>query len=132
LGALYRQGWRPARTIVYASWDGEEPGLLGSTEWAETHADELKRKALVYINTDSNGRGFFSAQGSHDLQHFVDQAANDVTDPRTGVSAAQRGRAALLAGAYLAPSQDSKDVIEAAKSSGDLPIDALGSGSDYT
>ena len=89
LGQLYRQGWRPARTIVYASWDGEEPGLLGSTEWAEAHADELKRKALIYINTDSNGRGFLGAAGSHELQHFVNQAANDVLDPRTEVPAAR-------------------------------------------
>ena len=63
LGALYRSGWRPARTIVYASWDGEEPGLLGSTEWAEAHAAELKSKALLYINTDNNGRGFLRAAG---------------------------------------------------------------------
>ena len=82
LGALYRQGWRPARTIVYASWDGEEPGLLGSTEWAEAHAAELKQKALLYINTDNNGRGFLRAEGSHELQHFVNQAANDVADPQ--------------------------------------------------
>jgi N-acetylated-alpha-linked acidic dipeptidase len=82
LGALYRSGWRPARTIIYASWDGEEPGLLGSTEWAETHAAELKAKALLYINTDNNGRGFLRASGSHELQHFVNQASNDVLDPR--------------------------------------------------
>jgi len=132
LGALYRSGWRPARTIVYASWDGEEPGLLGSTEWAEAHADELKREALVYINTDSNGRGFFGGEGSHELQHFVDQAASDVMDPRTGVPAAQRGRAAILAGAYLGGSGAPKDVVEAAKAGGDLPLGALGSGSDYT
>src|SRR3954449_1911816 len=100
LGAMYRQGWRPARTIVYASWDGEEPGLLGSTEWAETHADELKRKALLYVNTDSNGRGFLGAQGSHELQHFVNQAANDVLDPRTKVPAARRGRAQILTEGY--------------------------------
>jgi len=132
LGALYRSGWRPARTIVYASWDGEEPGLLGSTEWAEAHADELKRKALVYINTDSNGRGFFCGEGSHELQHFVDQAASDVMDPRTGVPAAQRGRAAILAGAYLGNGGAPKDLVEAAKAGCDLPLGALGSGSDYT
>ncbi|MFL6758340.1 transferrin receptor-like dimerization domain-containing protein [Sphingomonas sp.] len=132
LGALYRSGWRPARTIVYASWDGEEPGLLGSTEWAETHAAELKQKALLYINTDSNGRGFLSAAGSHELQHFVNQASGDVADPRTGVSSAQRGRAAILAGAYLGTDRDTPDVIDAAKSGGDLPLGALGSGSDYT
>ena len=132
LGALYHSGWRPARTIVYASWDGEEPGLLGSTEWAETHAAELKQKALVYINSDNNGRGFLRASGSHELQHFVAQAANDVADPRTGVPAAQRGRAAILAAAYTGSNEFTPDLIDAAKSGGDLPISALGSGSDYT
>jgi N-acetylated-alpha-linked acidic dipeptidase len=133
LGALYRSGWRPARTIVYASWDGEEPALLGSTEWAETHADELKRKAVLYINTDNNGRGFLRASGSHDLQHFLAQAANDVADPRTGVPAAQRGRARILAAAYTGGADDvTPDLVDAAKAGGDLPIGPLGSGSDYT
>jgi N-acetylated-alpha-linked acidic dipeptidase len=133
LGALYRSGWRPARTIVYASWDGEEPALLGSTEWAETHADELKRKAVLYINTDNNGRGFLRASGSHDLQHFVAQAADDVADPRTGVPAAQRGRARILAAAYAGGADDvTPDLVDAAKAGGDLPIGPLGSGSDYT
>jgi folate-binding Fe-S cluster repair protein YgfZ len=56
---------------VYAAWDGEEPGLLGSTEWAEAHAAELQRKAAVYINSDSNGRGGLGASGSHTLEAFV-------------------------------------------------------------
>ena len=132
LGELYRGGWRPARTIVYASWDGEEPGLLGSTEWAEAHGDELKRKALLYINTDSNGRGYLGAAGSHELQHYFNAAANDVRDPRTGVSAAQRGRAAILAAAYVDKDSTRADQFEAAKAGGDLPLGALGSGSDYT
>ena len=132
LGQLYRQGWRPARTIVYASWDGEEPGLLGSTEWAETHAAELKRKALLYINSDVNGRGFLEAEGSHELQHYFNQAANDVPDPKTGVSSAQRGRAGILANAYTDKDSEKQDVVDAARSGGDLPLGALGSGSDYT
>ncbi|MES2326106.1 MAG: transferrin receptor-like dimerization domain-containing protein [Pseudomonadota bacterium] len=132
LGALYASGWRPARTIVYASWDGEEPGLLGSTEWAETHAAELKSKALLYINTDNSGRGFLSAEGSHELQHFVNQAAGDVPDPRTGVSSAQRGRAAILAAAYRGSNEFTPDVIDAARAGSDLPLGALGSGSDYS
>jgi len=132
MGQLYRQGWRPARTIVYASWDGEEPGLLGSTEWAEAHAAELKRKALIYINSDVNGRGFLEAEGSHELQHYFNQAANDVPDPKTGVSSAQRGRAGVLANAYMDKDSEKADVVEAAKSGGDLPLGALGSGSDYT
>ena len=132
LGALYRGGWRPARTIVYASWDGEEPGLLGSTEWAEAHADELKRKALMYINTDGNGRGFLYAGGSHELQHFVNQAANDVLDPKTNVPAARRGRAAILAEGNADKDSVRAEQFEAAKAGGDFPLSALGSGSDYT
>jgi len=132
LGQLYRQGWRPARTIVYASWDAEEPSLLGSTEWAETHADELQRKALLYINTDNNGRGFLSAEGSQELQHFVDAAADDVADPQTGVPVSMRGRASVLAENYLDPGSVKSDVVDVAKSGGDLPMGPLGSGSDYS
>ena len=132
LGALYRQGWRPARTIVYASWDAEEPSLLGSTEWVETHAEELKRKALLYINTDNNGRGFLYAEGNHDLQHFVDDAADDVADPQTGVPVSTRGRANILAAVYTGSGDVRPDVAAAARSGGDLPMGPLGSGSDYS
>jgi N-acetylated-alpha-linked acidic dipeptidase len=132
LGQLYRQGWRPARTIVYASWDAEEPALLGSTEWAEEHADELKRKALIYINTDNNGRGYLYAEGSQELQHFVDQAAGDVLDPQTGVPVTERARARILARDYANPDSVRDDLVAAAKSGGDLPIGPLGSGSDYS
>ncbi|MGN6268314.1 MAG: transferrin receptor-like dimerization domain-containing protein [Sphingomonas sp.] len=132
LGALVRQGWRPDRTIVYASWDGEEPGLLGSTEWAETHAAELKQKAVVYINTDTNGRGYLNAGASHDLQHFVAQAARDVADPQTGVPVADRARARVLVEHYEHPDSVNKATLAAAKAGGDLPAGALGSGSDYS
>ena len=132
LGQLYRQGWRPARTIVYASWDAEEPSLLGSTEWVETHADELKRKALLYINTDSNGRGYLSTDGSQDLQHFVASAANDVLDPQTGVPVAARARARVLADNFIDPRDAKPDLVEAAKSDGDPPMAAIGAGSDYS
>src|SRR5690242_6765270 len=130
LGQLYRQGWRPQRTIVYASWDGEEPGLLGSTEWAETHADELKRKAVLYINTDNNGRGFLSAEGNGELQHLVTQVAGDVTDPQTGVSVAERAKAEALANHY-SEAKDRGDRYEDAKA-GRMPLGPLGSGSDYS
>jgi N-acetylated-alpha-linked acidic dipeptidase len=131
LGTLYRQGWRPDRTIVYASWDGEEPGLLGSTEWAEAHADELKRKAVLYINTDNNGRGYLFAQGNGELQHLVTQVAGDVTDPQTGVSVAERARAATLANHYLDPKEVRPELLADAKS-GKMPLGPLGSGSDYS
>ncbi|HWI87128.1 MAG TPA: transferrin receptor-like dimerization domain-containing protein [Sphingomonas sp.] len=131
IGGLLRQGWRPARTIVYASWDGEEPGLLGSTEWAEQHAAELKRKAVIYVNSDSNGRGFFQPGGSHDFQHMVNQAAADVIDPQTRATVAQRQRAGIRASAFDGDKIDAP-VLAAAEGGGDVPLDALGSGSDYS
>jgi N-acetylated-alpha-linked acidic dipeptidase len=131
IGALAKSGWRPDRTIVYASWDGEEPGLLGSTEWAETHADELQRKAVIYINTDNSVRGVLSAEASHDLQHFVNVAARDVTDPQTGASVLERERAAILAADFDGSGADAAEV-KAAKAGGDLLVGALGSGSDYS
>jgi N-acetylated-alpha-linked acidic dipeptidase len=132
LGALYKSGWRPSRTIVYASWDAEEPMLLGSTEWAETHAAELQQKAVIYINTDGNGRGFLFAEGSHEWQHAVNQVANSVKDPQTGVSVGDRARAKVRADAFDGTSKPSEAVLAAAESGGDLPIGPLGSGSDYS
>jgi N-acetylated-alpha-linked acidic dipeptidase len=132
LGALVKQGWRPDRTIVYASWDGEEPGLLGSTEWAEAHEAELKQKALIYINTDGNGRGFFNAQGSHDFQHLVNDVMRDVPDPETGATVYERRRADVLTKAYDKIGRRDETLIAAAERGADLPIGPLGSGSDYS
>ena len=134
LGSFVKAGWRPKRTIVYTSWDGEEPMLLGSTEWAETHAAELKAKALVYINSDGNGRGFFRAEGSHDFQHFVNQVAADVKDPETGVSVAQRARARIaVAAAEPGANEEAKALAKVvADPAKDIPIGPLGSGSDYS
>ncbi|RAK62015.1 transferrin receptor-like dimerization domain-containing protein [Phenylobacterium kunshanense] len=134
LGALYKAGWRPDRTIVYLSWDAEEPLLLGSTEWAETHAAELKKKGLVYINSDSNGRGFLDVGGSHALQRFVNEVATDVKDPQTGVSVRDRARAGLTVQGE-APGASARAVARgkiAADPARDLPLDPLGSGSDYS
>ena len=134
LGALYKGGWRPRRTIVYASWDAEEPMLLGSTEWAEAHAAELQKKALLYINTDENGRGFFGAGGSHAFQHLVNEVAADVTDPQTGVSIGERMRARLaVTAAEGGPNDRSRRLGRIASDpSRDVPIEALGSGSDFS
>lgn len=132
LGQLWRQGWRPQRTIVYASWDAEEPMLLGSTEWAEQHAAELKAKGVLYINTDGNGRGFLGAQGSHDWQHLVNSVAADVTDPETGASVAERNRAGVRVAAFDKLGRGDEAELAAAEKGGDLPIGALGSGSDYS
>ena len=125
LGELRKQGWAPKRTIVYASWDGEEPGLLGSTEWVEAHEADLKEHAVAYINTDGNGRGFLSASGSHSLERFVNDVARDINDPETDVSVWKRRQAMAVA---KGTADDRKDARERA----DLRIAALGSGSDYT
>ena len=125
LGELVRQGWHPKRTIVYGAWDGEEPALLGSTEWAEEHAKELQAKAVAYINTDGNGRGFLGAAGSHSLERLVNEVARDITDPETGGSVWQRLQARRIADGTPAERRDIRE-------RGDLRIDALGSGSDYS
>jgi N-acetylated-alpha-linked acidic dipeptidase len=134
LGVLKKGGWKPKRTIVYTSWDGEEPMLLGSTEWAETHAAELKAKGVVYINTDGNARGFFRAEGSHAFQHFVNQVAADVKDPETGVSVRDRLRARLtVTAAEPGANEQAKTAGKIASDpTKDLPIAPLGSGSDYS
>ena len=101
IGKLAADGYKPKRTLVYLSWDAEEPMLLGSTEWAETHADELKAKGVIYLNTDGNERGQFSAEGSHAYEHFVNQVIGDVQDPETGVPVAKRLRAFIQAAHWL-------------------------------
>jgi N-acetylated-alpha-linked acidic dipeptidase len=133
IGQLLKSGWKPKRTLVYASWDGEEPALLGSTEWAETHAEELQRKAVLYLNSDENSRGFLNAGGSHSLQRFLNEVGASVKDPETGVSALARLRARMMVLGYDkgASAQEKRDA-KAAGAGADLPIDALGSGSDYT
>ncbi len=125
LGELLKQGWKPARTIIYCFWDGEEPALLGSTEWAEYHAKELKEHAVAYFNTDGNGRGLFNAGGSHSLENFINSVAKDVTDPETNLSVWKRAR--LADRLHETPEKRAED-----KSRADSRIDALGSGSDYT
>jgi N-acetylated-alpha-linked acidic dipeptidase len=133
IGALLKSGWRPKRTLVYASWDGEEAGLLGSTEWAETHAQELQHKAVLYLNSDGNDRGFLSAGGSHSLQRLVNDVSSTVKDPQTGVSTQARLRAKLMVDGYeKGASEDDKKAAKVAAAGGDLNIEALGSGSDFT
>ena len=126
LAEMVKQGWSPKRTIVIASWDGEEWGLLGSTEWAEKHADELLEKGVVYINSDATSNGWLSAGGSHSLQAFVSEVARDVPGPRGGDSVFAEARERRL---DQASSDEARAAIE---SHADLSISALGSGSDYT
>jgi len=138
IGTLAKTGWRPRRTLVYASWDGEEPGLLGSTEWAETHADELRHKVVLYVNSDTNARGFLFVGGSHSYQHLVNEVAGAVLDPETGATILDRWRARIKVGGVerrapeTNPLPDEELMLKAANAGGDLPIGALGSGSDYT
>ena len=126
IGELAKSGWRPRRTLIYAAWDGEEQGLLGSTEWVETHLQELRKHAVVYINSDSNDRGFLDVAGSHTLERFVTEVARDVTDPQRGVSVLERLRARKLVDAETAEDR------QALRDRALLRIDALGSGSDFT
>src|SRR5437870_1701390 len=125
LGALYQQGWRPKRTIIYAAWDGEEPGLLGSTEWVEAHADELRAHAVAYLNSDTNSRGYLGIEGSHSLEKFINGVALDVEDPESRVSSWKRLQAARIL-------NGSPDARKEARDREDLRIGALGSGSDYS
>ena len=126
LGELLKQGWKPQRTIIYCAWDGEDPGLLGSTEWAEAHADELRRNAVAYINTDANGRGNLSMGGSHTLEKFMNEVARDIVDPEKQISVWKRTQLKSIADAAT---PEERDEI---RKRADLRIDALGSGSDYT
>lgn len=126
LGGLLKTGWKPKRSIVFCSWDGEEPGLLGSTEYVEDHAKELQQKAVIYINTDDTGRGFLGAGGSHALEGYMSEIANDVTDPETKVSLLERNRGRDAVNA-LSP-KAKKEILERKTEH----LGALGSGSDYS
>lgn len=125
IAQLAKSGWKPKRTIVYAAWDAEEQGLIGSTEWAEHHADELRQKAAVYINTDSNGRGFLGMGGSHTLEKFINEVAKLVPDPQTKMTVWERTRANQIV-------NGSANSRREATERNDLRIYPLGSGSDYT
>jgi N-acetylated-alpha-linked acidic dipeptidase len=124
-GELVKAGWKPKRTIIFCAWDGEEPGLLGSTEWVETHADELRQHTVAYVNSDSTGRGFFWAEGSHSLEKFINDVARDVQDPETKLTLWKRMQLEQIAHA------DNKNDHDEARTRADLRIGALGGGSDY-
>jgi len=126
VGMLARSGMAPKRTVVYAAWDAEEPGLIGSTEWAEHHAQDLKEHAVAYLNTDGNSRGFVSIGGSHTLERFFNQIMSEVNDPRMDMSLQERRRA------YLRLNGDDERTREEAETRDDLRIYPMGSGSDYT
>jgi N-acetylated-alpha-linked acidic dipeptidase len=126
IGELAKGGFRPRRTLIYAAWDGEEQGLLGSTEWVETHLPELREHAVAYINSDSTDRGFLEAAGSHTLERFVTEVARDVEDPERKVSVLERWRARQL---FNAEDADERKKIREREL---MELGALGSGSDFT
>jgi N-acetylated-alpha-linked acidic dipeptidase len=143
LGELLKQGWKPKRTIIYCAWDGEEPGLLGSTEWVEEHAEELAEHAAVYVNTDGNDRGYLQAEGSHTLEKFINGVARDVQDPEKDISVWKRLYLKRIADAREETMRnkgaisathfgDQPEALEELRERADLRIAALGSGSDYT
>jgi N-acetylated-alpha-linked acidic dipeptidase len=126
IGELAKTGWRPRRTLIFAAWDGEEQGLLGSTEWVETHLGELREHAVAYINSDSNDRGFLDAAGSHTLERFVTEVARDVEDPQRKVSVLERSRAKQLV------DEEDADERKELRDRKLIRLGALGSGSDFT
>ena len=127
LGELLKGGWRPKRTIILGSWDGEEWGLLGSTEWAEKHAKELSTKAVAYINSDSSSKGWFDAGGSHSLQSFVNDLMRDIPDPKRDKKSLYDAR--VDRALSQATTDEERATIDRRRF---IPIGALGSGSDYT
>ena len=126
IGELVKTGWKPKRTIIFCAWDGEEPSLIGSTEWVEHHADELQKKTVAYINSDGNGRGFLGVSGSHTLETMMNEVARDVIDPQFGISILERRKSATAVGATSAKAK--KEIITRKT----INIGALGAGSDYS
>jgi N-acetylated-alpha-linked acidic dipeptidase len=126
LGELHHQGWEPKRTIIYCAWDGEEPGLLGSVEWVETHVDELKKHAIAYINSDSNNRGFIDTGGTQDLESFISNVARDIQDPETKMTAFERAHLESIGSAKTADEKKER------RNRNNLVVEALGDGSDFT
>jgi len=118
VGDLVKQGHQPKRTMMYCAWGAEEQGLLGSTEWVETHAKELKEKVVAYINTDGTGAGFLNAGGSHTLEMFFDEISKSVMDPVMNVSVFER--------------RNALEKVKNNTSWAHYKLGALGSGSDYS
>jgi N-acetylated-alpha-linked acidic dipeptidase len=126
IGGLLKQGWKPKRTLVFCAWDAEEPGLMGSTEWVEDHAAELQAKAVAYINSDGNGRGFLGAEGSHAFAPLITEISKTVIDPQTGVSVFERAKASRAINATTPAAK--KEAFDSRA----YPLGAMGSGSDYS
>ena len=130
-GGLLKKGWKPRRSIVLCSWDGEEYGLLGSTEWVEENANELKQKAVVYLNMDAAVSGEnFGASSVPSMWKLIRAATRDVSDPKTGKTIYQQWQDRTRDNnpdAELAEAGTGSDTRIA-----EARIGALGSGSDFT
>jgi N-acetylated-alpha-linked acidic dipeptidase len=130
LGELVRSGWKPQRTILMCEWDGEEPGLIGSTEWVEANRPELQAKAVAYINTDVAVAGpNFTASATPSLSRLVRDAARAVQGAHSAgtvydawLEHAKRGQTELSG---IARTQGGSEKM------GETPVDALGAGSDF-
>jgi N-acetylated-alpha-linked acidic dipeptidase len=125
LGELRKQGWKPRRTIIYCAWDGEEPGLLGSTEWVEQHAAELNEHAVLYVNTDDSDRGFLSIDGAHSVEHFINEITRQIPDPETKVTVWERAHL------YSLSKAEDADHRAMLRTRPDTNIEAMGDGSDF-
>jgi N-acetylated-alpha-linked acidic dipeptidase len=126
IGALVKSGWKPKRTLVYCAWDAEEQGLMGSVEWVEEHAASLQAKAVAYINSDGNGRGFLGAEGSHAFTGLMTDISKSIQDPQTGVTIFERQRANRATEATTTAAK--KEILNSTT----YPLGAMGSGSDYS
>ncbi len=123
LGAVAREGVRPRRTLVFGAWDGEEATLTGSTEWGEQFRDELRQKAVAYLNVDSSASGpnlELSAVGT--LAPMIVELTRDLTTP-AGTSLYEAWRAAGAGGG---------SITSGARTDGELVVTRIGSGSDHT
>jgi N-acetylated-alpha-linked acidic dipeptidase len=120
MSEMVKKGWKPRRTILFVSWDGEEPGLLGSTEFVEDFANDLKAKAAVYVNRDSGAGGpFFGASAVHSLTPFVHELARSIESDQASKSLYDR---------WLERAREKDGDAKLAAP----VVGALGSGSDYT
>jgi N-acetylated-alpha-linked acidic dipeptidase len=124
LGALQKQGWKPKRTIKIALWDGEEFGLLGSTEWAEKHQGELRQKGVAYLNSDNTGKGWLFVGGSHTLEQFAEDVASSVPQPNMP-------NTTLAEAALRHPPLEDEEDLPQPRGRKTFAIGPLGAGSDY-
>lgn len=132
IGVLMKQGWRPKRTILFASWDGEEEGLIGSTEWAEDHANALAH-AVAYFNMDVGVSGpDFDAEAVPSLKQFVREVTMQVDSPDGGSVYDQWRKKQAEGASERHPRLGFNEHREGSVGDGGVRIGDLGSGSDYT